>query len=500
MDINDTLRKFNILANYNPKEALNEWGEKRSEGWLNIGFVPNGSPFMDGGDAYLMVNQHAPEDDDLGNFRYRHTTYNTKPDGTGKPIADVPVYKKEKLVIYPEYRNTYYGDLFLGKRKGKEGEIMHNEFMSKLNVVQGGVMLKHDSTARITDGVVKYGEAKNTYSGNDNVGIYFWGSKKTGRDSSNGQKYTYYCLVPLKSIYDFSTNLERYAGIDQALNDYPYVAQYWRDDPNAIVVNSYKPTKITAVRDNSTGKVYNSDWQEINMQVEGKQHKNFLNEYRPGTNNNANLVSINEVNAKTLLQRHGESGFIVISPCRGFADFNLNPNDKQSVQKLAEINNKRVKQMIEQIKQSGYSYTPVYGGFIENIGTDNEQNVYERSFVIYNNKKGGENGDVRNLLEFGKQLAKEYNQDSFLFKAPNEKPKYITKDGDVDMEFSGNTSFNDFSQEYFTDLHKNTDKYSNEPNRKPTRFSYVESYINPAPQCYSERHVRSLNGEIFLNK
>ena len=60
--------------------------------------------------------------------------------------------------------------------------------------------------------------------------------------------------------------------------------------------------------------------------------------------------------------------------------------------------------MIEQIKQSGYSYTPVYGGFIENIGTDNEQNVYERSFVIYNNKKGGENGDIRNLLEFGKQL------------------------------------------------------------------------------------------------
>ena len=68
------------------------------------------------------------------------------------------------------------------------------------------------------------------------------------------------------------------------------------------------------------------------------------------------------------------------------------------------------------------------------------------------------------------------------------------------MEFSGNTSFNDFSQEYFTDLHKNTDKYAKDNNRKPTRFSYVESYINPAPQCYSERHIRSLNGEIFLTE
>ncbi len=240
--------------------------------------------------------------------------------------------------------------------------------------------------------------------------------------------------------------------------------------------------------------------QFISIIQENKEVKknNFLWEYRPYTTNNGKMVSINEVNAKTLLNRHSENGFIAISPCRGFADFNINPNEPNAQQKLAEINNKRIKECISLIKKSGFSYTPVYGGFIENQGTENEQNVYERSFIIYNNKKGGETPDFKELYNFGIDLARRYNQDSVLVKAPGEPPRYITQNGDIDMEFSGKTSFNDLSQEYFTDLHKNTDKFDDMSNRKPTRFSYVESYINPAPQCYSESHTRSLNGEIFI--
>lgn len=227
---------------------------------------------------------------------------------------------------------------------------------------------------------------------------------------------------------------------------------------------------------------------------------NFLKEYRKDTFNKANLVSINEINAKTLISRHSYSGYIVISPCRGGDDFkdNINPN-QSSAEQIAAINNKRINEMINIIKKSGYSYTPVYGGFVENLGSYNEANVYERSFVIYNHDKNGKVGDFKNLYNLGISLAKKFNQDSFLCQAPNDNPKYITQNGNVDMEFDNNKlSFNDVSQEYFTDLHKNTDKYKDASNRTPTRFSYTECYINPSPQCLSESHVRHMNNEVTL--
>ena len=204
---------------------------------------------------------------------------------------------------------------------------------------------------------------------------------------------------------------------------------------------------------------------------------NYLKEYRKDTFNNADLVSINEINAKTLISRHSKGGYIVISPCRGGNDFKnmINPNQSPT-QQIAAINNQRINEMIFIIKRSGYSYTPVYGGFIENLGSDNEANVYERSFVIYNHDKNGNIGDFRNLYNLGIQLAKKFNQDSFLCQAPNENPKYVTQNGNVDMEFDNNNlSFNDVSQEYFTDLHKNTDKYKDTDNVKASKkmFEYA---------------------------
>ena len=228
--------------------------------------------------------------------------------------------------------------------------------------------------------------------------------------------------------------------------------------------------------------------------------RNFLKEYRKDTVNNAELVSINEINAKTLISRHSKDGYIVISPCRGADDFKdiINPNQSSNEQ-LAAINNKRIKEIIAIIKNSGYSYTPVYGGFIENLGTDKETNVYERSFVIYNHDKNGNVGDFKQLYGLGIQLAKKFNQDSFLCQAPNENPKYITQNGNVDVEFDNNKlAFNDISQEYFTDLHKNTDKFKNADKRTPTRFSYTECFINPSPQCLSESHARRINNEVTL--
>ena len=228
---------------------------------------------------------------------------------------------------------------------------------------------------------------------------------------------------------------------------------------------------------------------------------NFLGEcYLEGTYNKANIISINEVNAKSLISRHSKDGYIIISPCRGGSDFGLDASISGDKEKLSNINKGRIREMVDMLKKSNYSYTPTYGGFIENQGTDKEENVYERSFVIYNRYKDGSVGDFKDLYEFGLKLSRMFNQDSFLVKAPNEKPKYITKDGNVDMEFGNDVSFNDLQQAYFTDLHKNTDKYKDMDKRTPTRFSFLESYINPAPQCYGERVSRDKMGEIFIGK
>lgn len=228
---------------------------------------------------------------------------------------------------------------------------------------------------------------------------------------------------------------------------------------------------------------------------------NFLTEcYNEKTYNKANLVSLNEVNAKSLIDRHSKDGYVIISPCRGYADFGLDGSNPADKEKLAYINNQRIKELVSILKQTDFSYTPTYGGFIENQGKENEENVYERSFVVYNHHKDGSVGDFKDLYQFALEMCKKYNQDSVLIKAPNGNPQYVKQDGEVDFGFDGDVAFNDVQQEFFTDLHKNTDKFGDISNRKPTRFSFLESYINPAPQCYGERIKRSRDGEIFLTK
>ena len=151
------------------------------------------------------------------------------------------------------------------------------------------------------------------------------------------------------------------------------------------------------------------------------------------------------------------------------------------------------------LKNSNYSYIPVFGGFIENKGSENEQHVYEKSFLILNYNKEGEELPFQDLKNFALEICSEYNQDFVLLKSPNGQPQYITRGGDVDMEFSGDIKINDLTQEYFTSFVKtrNVDK-DNQDKRKQSRLTFEGVYINPPPETYFERHARYLSGEIFL--
>lgn len=257
----DWLTGVNVwMEKLNPDVRLLNEGmfDKDMSGWINIGVIKNGSNLGEGGDAYLMVNPKFPKTDDLGTFIYRGTGYNSKPDGTGSELH-ISEYTKQYLKVYDEYRNTYYGEIFLGKQKTEEEKDKHVQFMNQLDKTGDEIILKHDSSYRITDGVVKKG-TPNNWSNNSDVGIYFWGSKQHGSDQSNGSKYTYFCLVNQDEVYDFENDIERLGTLANVFKKYKYAAQYWKGGPT-IVVNSVTPVEIDYIRDNTNSIFFNSKWE-----------------------------------------------------------------------------------------------------------------------------------------------------------------------------------------------------------------------------------------------
>lgn len=231
--------------------------------------------------------------------------------------------------------------------------------------------------------------------------------------------------------------------------------------------------------------------QAINEVVEEMGCAYLMESFYQGLNNFGKPISLNETNAQRLINRHTENGYAIISACRGADYFGFDksiPNDRRQ---WNEVNNERTRELVRLVQENGFTYTPSFGGFNE----DGER-VYEKSVIVYPNKKNGER-DFEGLFNFAIAMCKRYDQMSVLIKAPYDVPKYYTQDGNVDMEFSNDMKFNDIAQEYFTDLHKNTDTKIS-PNSKPTRFTFLECYIGAKPQGYSERVKRDYCGEKFV--
>lgn len=250
--INQAYDRINSITE--SKTYLLEWPDKDTRGWINIGIVKGYSCFMGGTDTYLMANPNAKMQpgEDKYRFKSNNTAFSPDPEGSTRE-ASVPDYYKQRLEIYPEYQDTFWGELFLGRKKDtEEDRAEHEKFMSELNQTGNDVILMHNSPVLIKDGVISGGHPKRHYSNNSDVGIYFWGTSFAGRDPSNGSQYTYYCKVPKDSIYDFETNVDRLT-LRQAMSKYPYVAQYWQGGP-AIVVTTWKNTPIWKVVDNRNTK------------------------------------------------------------------------------------------------------------------------------------------------------------------------------------------------------------------------------------------------------
>lgn len=151
---------------------------------------------------------------------------------------------------------------------------------------------------------------------------------------------------------------------------------------------------------------------------------------------------ITEDSLNRLQEIHRKNGYAIVSACRN--EFSKNENEY------------RTNQLKEIIQNSPFSFKKVLGGFIETKKDGTKQEVKESSFIIYNYDKNGNVVEKDKLFKFALQICKKFNQDSILYSEKGDKPRYYTKQGKVDSSFSKTGfTFNDKTQQYFTDFSKN---------------------------------------------
>lgn len=142
--------------------------------------------------------------------------------------------------------------------------------MQDLQMWNGMVVLRHDSSTRIKNGVIDHrGKQKNNYSKNSDYGNYFWASPTPGEDQSNNGTYEYYCLVPPDQVYDFEKNEKGYENLRDAIDNEPYVSGRWHD--GAIAVMSEQPTPISFIVSNgdysNPGAIYDAKFHMLRSKV-----------------------------------------------------------------------------------------------------------------------------------------------------------------------------------------------------------------------------------------
>lgn len=184
-----------------------------------------------------------------------------------------------------------------------------------------------------------------------------------------------------------------------------------------------------------------------------------------------------------MLGTHSEAGYVIISASRGEFDYVENV--------------RRTKKMKQAIDASGFSYIPVWGGFVETNEEGERQEVKEKSFIITNFKRGkgdptqGSN-DLKNL---GQSLCSEFEQESFLYKPQGAESKayYLGPQGNVMASFNA-TSPTTAADNYFTNLKKSKKKSS-----VGKSFTYSEGivYLAKSPKTVSEAIQRY--GELFFS-
>lgn len=147
-------------------------------------------------------------------------------------------------------------------------------------------------------------------------------------------------------------------------------------------------------------------------------------------------VLLESITLNRILKKHGVNGLIGIS---------ANRSDMPQERNIA-----KTKELINDIKASGFSYLPTYGGYRSPQGVEDD---YEPSFIVFNYNSDGKQCDFERLKELAIIWCKKYEQHSVLIKAPNEEPIYVDENGNkVNSRQSNEYWKNNPQKPFFTSL------------------------------------------------
>lgn len=221
----------------------------------------------------------------------------------------------------------------------------------------------------------------------------------------------------------------------------------------------------------------------------------FPVEYRIGVEHysaSEHVVSIGDARTQRMLERHSTDGYIVFSPFVGTVSM---PNEASAdeVNQISLCRREVAKSFCKDLYREGLTYSPVYGGFVENIGAANECHIYESAFIIYNRTRDRASYGIEHLCAYGRQMLQKHSQSSFLLKTPDRPPQYISLQGEGNLPFDSQAKFCDFAREYFIHLHQ-------ERHGSPldTSVLFLDSYVNPPSGSISSRMPRAAKGEVFI--
>jgi hypothetical protein len=194
-------------------------------------------------------------------------------------------------------------------------------------------------------------------------------------------------------------------------------------------------------------------------------------------------INLKETPLKKMLSVHSDVGYVIITAFRTEYDY--------------QTNVKRNQKLKADIDKSGYSYIPVWGGFVEtdrNTGESVERK--ERSFIILNFERGSTKpfDDSVGLKKLGQVLCNKYEQEVYLYKPHGKETTayYLTDTGAVDSKFSSATPTKS-ADVYFTNLVKSAKKRVGKQ-----AFTYREGviWLAQSPGSLAEAYKRM--GEWFL--
>lgn len=195
-------------------------------------------------------------------------------------------------------------------------------------------------------------------------------------------------------------------------------------------------------------------------------------------------VLVKETSVSGMLTIHCKNGYIIISA------FRYGDSDPDLLKK----NMVRSDKLKSDIKSSGFSYIPVWGGFEETSKDINEKpvNVNEQIFVIFNYKRLEKQDTIDELKKLGNQLCKKYDQESFFLKDTDGKGYFLDGNGSVQQTFSSISPTEEIDV-YFSFLDK---RRRNDSIGCPLTYREGVLYLAKPPLTLAEAYIRS--PEVFF--